>query len=220
MLKRRLTRLRPTPRLTDHLLQGFVVFASVFLAFWLTDIRESRKTRHDVDTALRSIALEMDYNHDRIVSVYAYHTTLIHRIDSTARLSADSGRHLLAYTIPGWQGIQMPMLRSAAWTTFVGSGLVTQLPFSTQKALADIYTVQKIIEDADRNIINLTITDMEFVRLGRVRHLSGLYVQILPDVMGFYQKHGRPMLQAYGYARVPAGSALKTEIEQRFGRLP
>lgn len=68
--------------------------------------------------------------------------------------------------------------------------MVSKLNFEAQKSLADIYSVQKLIEDADNSIIELTINDLEFTKLIKVRDLPNLYLDILPDAIGFYQKFG------------------------------
>lgn len=110
------------------------------------------------------------------------------------------------------------MLRSTAYKTITNSSLISKLNFETQKSLADIYSVQKLIEDADNSIIELTINDLEFTKLRKVRHLSSLYIDILPDVVGFYQKFGYPLLKDKGYAQQLDDGLLKTIIDEKFGQ--
>ncbi|MBU1014355.1 MAG: hypothetical protein KKG99_15250 [Bacteroidetes bacterium] len=200
----------------NHLIQGVIVFASVFLAFWLTEIRENSKSEKEVEIALQSIALELSYNHDRIVHTFNYHYKISQQIDSIANHNPDSFEELHGFQIEGWQGIQLPMLRSTAYKTITNSGLVSKLNFETQKSLADIYSVQKLIEDADNSIIELTINDLEFTRLRKVRHLSSLYVNILPDVIGFYQKFGYTLLKEKGYTQQLDDGILKSIVDEKF----
>ena len=103
-----------------------------------------------------------------------------------------------------------------SYKTITNSGLVSKLNFETQKSLADIYSVQKLIEDADNSIIELTINDLEFTRLRKVRHLSSLYLDILPDVIGFYQTLGHPLLKDKGYSKQLDDGVLKSIVDGKF----
>lgn len=202
----------------NHLIQGVIVFASVFLAFWLTEVRDNRKSEKEVEIALRSIALELSHNHDRIVYTFNYHYKISQQIDSIANQNPDTFQELHGFQLKEWQGVQLPILRSTAYKTITNSGLVSKLNFETQKSLADIYSVQKLIEDADNSIIELTINDLEFTKLRKVRHLSSLYIDILPDVVGFYQKNGHPLLKDKGYTQQLDDGLLKSIVDNKFGQ--
>lgn len=201
----------------NHLIQGVIVFASVFLAFWLTEVRENSKSEKEVEIALKSIALELSYNHDRIVHTFNYHFKISKQIDSIANYNPDTFIELHGFQLKEWQGVQLPMLRSTAYRTITNSGFVSKLNFETQKSLADIYSVQKLIEDADNSIIELTINDLELARLRKVRHLSSLYYDILPDVIGFYQKFAYPLLKDKGYSKQLDDGLLKKIVDKKFG---
>lgn len=202
----------------NHLIQGVIVFAGVFLAFWLTEVRENKKTEKEVEIALKSIALELNHNHDRIIYTFNYHYKISQQIDSIAAQNPITLNELHGFQLKDWQGVQLPMLRSTAYKTITNSGLVSQLNFETQKSLADIYSVQKLIEDADNSIIELTINDLDFTKIKRVRHLSGLYTDILPDVTAIYQKYGYPLLKDKGYSKQLDDGILKTIVDEKFGQ--
>lgn len=199
----------------NHLIQGVIVFASVFLAFWLTEVRDNINTEKEVEIALKSIALELSHNHDRIVYTFNYHYNISQQIDSVANHNPNAFEELHGFQLKGWQGVQLPMLRSTAYKTITNSGLISKLNFETQKSLADVYSVQKLIEDADNSIIELTINDLEFTKIRKVRHLSGLYIDILPDVIGFYQKFGYPLLKDKGYNQQLNDGILKSIIDEK-----
>lgn len=202
----------------NHLIQGVIVFASVFLAFWLTEVRENSKTEKEVEVALKSIALELSYNHDRIIYTFNYHYKLSKQIDSIDNHNPKALHELHGFQLEDWQGVQLPMLRSTAYKTITNSGLVSKLNFETQKSLADIYSVQKLIEDADNSIIEFTINDLEFTKLRKVRHLSSLYLDILPDVIGFYQTFGHPLLKDKGYSKQLDDGILESIVNKRFSQ--
>ncbi|MBS4061492.1 MAG: hypothetical protein KG029_13920 [Bacteroidetes bacterium] len=203
----------------NHFIQGVIVFASVFLAFWLTEVRENSKSEKEVEIALKSIALELSHNHNRIVYTFNYHYKISQQIDSIANQNPDTFGELHGFQLKAWHGVQLPMLRSTAYKTITNSGLVSKLNFETQKSLADIYSVQKLIEDADNSIIELTINDLEFTKLRKVRHLSSLYLDILPDVIGFYQKFGYPLLKDKGYTQQLDDGKLKSIVDEKISQI-
>lgn len=218
MRKLKIPSIKIRESILNHLIQGVIVFASVFLAFWLTEVRENSKSEKEVEIALKSIALELSYNHDRIVYTFNYHNNISKQIDSIANHNPDAFEELHGFHLKGWQGVQLPMLRSTAYKTITNSSLISKLNFETQKSLADIYSVQKLIEDADNSIIELTINDLEFTKNRKVRHLSSLYVDILPDVIGFYQKFGYPLLKDKGYSQQLDDGILKSIVDEKFGQ--
>lgn len=172
MRKLKIPSIKIKESILNHLIQGVIVFASVFLAFWLTEVRDNINTEKEVEIALKSIALELSHNHNRIVYTFNYHYNISQQIDSVANHNPNAFEELHGFQLKGWQGVQLPMLRSTAYKTFTNSGLISKLNFEIQKSLADIYSVQKLIEDADNSIIELTINDLEFTKIRKVRHMS------------------------------------------------
>lgn len=67
----------------------------------------------------------------------------------------------------------------------------------------------------DDSAINRFSTDSGFTALPTVRHIFGLYVEIIPSVIGTYQKYGIPMLEEYGYSLELEEGLLKTESERQ-----
>jgi hypothetical protein len=216
MRKIKLPRLTIKNSVLNHLIQGIVVFASVFLAFWLTEIRENNKNKKEVEIAFKTIAIEMNYNHERIIQTFKYHYNILQQIDSIEQNNPSALGKLYGYQLSDWLGIQLPMLRSTAYKTLINSGIISKLNFETQKDIADIYTIQKIIEDIDYSMTAATVNDVSLARLDKVRHLSILYTDILPDVIGFYQVVGRPLFEEIGYSQQIEDGLLKTIVDEKF----
>jgi len=216
MKKLRMPKFTISKNIINHLIQGVVVFSSVFFAFWLTEVRENTKQNEEIKIALKTIAIEMSYNHDRIVDVFYYHYNMLQQIDSINRNNPNNLLTLYGYQLKNWVGIQSPMLRSTAYQTIINSGIISKLNFETQKDLADIYTIQKIIEDIDHSLTSAAVSDMSLARLDKVQHLSMLYTDILPDVIGFYQMLGKPIFNEIGYSKIIEEGILKTIVDEKF----
>jgi len=66
-------KMRISRRLVDHLIQGVLIFASVFLAFWLNDYRVSVAERQATDRALAAVFQEVASNRQVLERWAPYH---------------------------------------------------------------------------------------------------------------------------------------------------
>ncbi len=208
-------KIKLSPRFTDHLIQAVLIFTSVFLAFWLTDFREKQNASKIVTLALENVASEMSYNHKRVENTYAYYLKLLRYIDSLQTVQPEKLNNLHGYQIPGWQGVQMPMLRSSAYQTILSSGIGKDIPFEVLRAISFIYHVQSVIERGDNSIIEKAVSDVDFTRLTKVRHFFTLFTDILPDVITIYQISGKKHLEKFGYTSEVEHEQLRKMIEIR-----
>jgi len=215
MSKKRINRLKISQRISDHLIEAILIFASVFFAFWLTDYRESHNKAETLKISLKQIASEMEYNHKRIESVFDYHSSLIQEIDSIKNQTDTDWEKLYGHNLKKWYGMQMPMLRSTAYQTFLNSGVTDKAELELAKSLADIYNTQSIIERLDNSFFNIATTDRGLAALPKVRHLAEIYVGILPDVIMFYQDGKENWLYEYGYDLDIENEDLKSIVDIR-----
>ena len=206
--------MKMSQRLIDHLIEAILIFASVFFAFWLTDYRESRNEAETLKISLQHIAAEMNYNHKRIEYVFENYSTLINEIDSLKNQQNIDWESLYGYELKSWHGMQTPMLRSTAYQTFLNSGINDKAEFELAKALADIYNMQTVIERLDNSFFEIATTDSGFTALPKVRHLTGIYSELLPGLMMFYQQGGKKWLQEYGYKLEITNERLQNTLDK------
>ena len=202
-------------RSIDHLIQGIIVFTSVFLAFWLTEIRNRQNTEQTVKVAFENIASEMTYNHSRVEYVYDYYSGILKQLDSLESADPEKFEKIQGFQLEGWKGVQMPMLRSSAYQTLLNSGLAKDIPIKMLNTLAFIYNLQSLVEKGDHSYIELFIADPNMFSLKKVRHYFQIYAEVLPDVMTSYQALGKPHLEKSGYYSEVQNSRLKILVEQR-----
>lgn len=210
-------RMNLSTRIIDHLIQAFLIFASVFLAFWLTENRESKKMESYLETSLSQIADELEFNHRQVERIFAYYSLLIHEIDSLGELPGINLEDHYGYELPHWRGIQTPMLRATAYQTFLNSGINEAAELGLVKSLADIYNVQSVIEKLNNSFFEIATNDSGFTALSKVRHLTGIYVEILPEILTGYQYNAKPWLKVYGYDLEISNERLRQIIENRYG---
>lgn len=208
-------KLKLSQRFTDHFIQAVLIFASIFVAFWLTDVRERQNSDRVVKLALENIASELTYNHNRIESSFGYYLKIIAQLDSLEKYHPEKLKTMYGHQLKGWRGVQLPMLQSSAYQTILNSGIIKDMPFEIVKSLSYIYHVQSVIERLDNAFIEDAVSDRGISSLNKVKHLFNLFTDILPDVMAGYQQQGKKYLEQYGYKNDLAEGTLKIIVEQR-----
>ncbi|MDN3593272.1 hypothetical protein [Zunongwangia endophytica] len=216
MAKNNKIKLKISQRISDHLIQGFLIFLSVFFAFWLTEYRETQKDSKTLEVSIRYIASEIQYNHNRIEYIYEYHSNLLTEIDSLEGQNDSNWMQLDGSDLRNWEGLQTPMLRSTAYQTYLNSNIIDNVDFELAKSLTNIYYAQSIIEGFDNSIIESAITDTEgLMSLPKLKYLTLVYLGALPDVMKEYQLTKRNWLDEYGYDIAIKNDSLKREVNRR-----
>lgn len=215
MIKNKRIKIKISQRFSDHLIEAILIFASVFLAFWLTEYRESRNDAATLEISLQHIASEMKYNHKRVEAIFEYQSNLITEIDSLRNQNDSDWEKLKGNDLVSWQGIQIPMLRSTAYQTFLNSNIIENVDFELAKSLADIYNSQSIIEHLDNSMFEVVTTDTNLTALPKVRHLAEIYTGILPDVMLQYQLGRKRWLDKFGYNMDIGNDNLKKIVDKR-----
>jgi hypothetical protein len=216
MAKHKRINLNISQRLSDHLIQGFLIFLSVFFAFWLTEYRESQKDADTLEISLQYIASEMSYNHNRVESIFEYHTQLLLEIDSLRTDTDSNWMQMKGSDLENWKGLQIPLLRSTAYQTYLNSNIIDNVEFELAKSLTRVYYAQSITERLDNSLIESTITDSEgLMSLPRLRNLVLVYLSTLPEVMMEYQRAKMDWLDVYGYDMDIINDGLKKETNRR-----
>jgi hypothetical protein len=158
----------------------------------------------------------MRYNHNRIESIFEYHTNLLTEIDSLRKLSDSNWMQLDGSDLTNWKGLQTPLLRSTAYQTYLNSNIIDNVEFEVAKTLTRVYNTQSIIERLDNSFIESIITDSEgLTSLPRLRNLIRIYLSTLPEVMMEYQRSKKDWLDKYGYDINIKNNGLKKEVNRR-----
>lgn len=220
MAKNNKVKLKISQRISDHLIQGFLIFLSVFFAFWLTEYRETQKDEETLEVSINYIASEIRYNHSRIEYIYKYHSNLLKEIDSLKEKNDSNWMQLNGSDLKNWEGLQTPLLRSTAYQTYLNSNIIDNVDFELAKSLTNIYYTQSVIEGFDNSIIQTAITDTEgLMSLPKLKYLTQVYLGALPDVMREYQRAKRNWLNEYGYDVDIENDSLKKEVNRRMNRI-
>ena len=200
-------------QLLDHTIQGILIFASVFVAFWLSEVRENRKNQAIVTNALENIASEMIYNHQQMVRTFNYQYPMVLVLDSIQKYHPNQLAGLKVSQLPNWRGFSLPMLRSSAYQTMLTAGITKDVPLNIANELAMIYNFQTIIERLDNAFITAAGQNPDFVSFESVIFYFGSYSEIIPELLAWYQIYGRRHLAQYGYDLELEEGKLKEDVE-------
>lgn len=194
------------------LLEVAAIVVGVMIGFLVNEWREGRNNRAVAEKALESVAAEMRYNHDRMVENFYYYTHITDQIDSLMQ-AGEPVREMYGYQLEGWRGAMPPMLRSSAYQMMLSTGIFKDVQFETADKLAFIYNLQSLIEKMDDASIANFSHDAGFTRLQTIRHIFGLYTELIPSVIGVYQLMGTDVMQEFGYTSTVDPGRLKEEME-------
>ena len=194
-------RLRASNGLPSSLLiiiEIFAIVIGVMLGFALNEWRENRNNAKIVENAMESVASEFRYNHVRMVESFEYYSFIVNHIDSLHQ-AGEPVQEMYGWQIDGWRGAMPPMLRSSTYQMILTTGIFKDIPFETANALAFVYNLQSLLERLDDSAVQSFSVDTGFTALTNIRHLFNLYVEIIPSVIGSYQRIGLTILSDYGY---------------------
>jgi hypothetical protein len=179
-------------------LEIFAIVTGVMLGFLANEWRENRTNQKTAENALYSIASEFRFNHMQMEESFSYYSAIIQQIDSL-RVAGQPVSEMYGYELEGFRGATPPMLRSSAYNMILMTGIIKDIPFETANRLAFIYNVQSMLERLDDAALFNFTQDPGFTELRKLRHMFILYTDIIPSVIGSYQKFGLPVLEPYGY---------------------
>ncbi|MCC5934931.1 MAG: hypothetical protein JJU35_11835 [Balneolales bacterium] len=182
------------------LLEMSAIIIAVMLGFWVNEWREGRQKQAQLEEAKFRIAAELNYNHQRMVMLYAYYDDIISRIEK--RIAEDPDFRPLeayAYQIEGFRGAMPPLLRSSTFHMLLNTGILTAFDVQTADDIALLYNMQSIIETLDKAILSNVSDDSGFTRIPTIRHMFGLFKELIPIVLAGYEVYGIEHFGAYGF---------------------
>lgn len=196
----------------NNLINGIIVFTSVYFAFWLTNFKEGKRIERDVQKGLKNIASEVKFNHLKIESKIDYHLEIESKLDSIKENDSKQFDTLDVTKVVGWRGIEFPRLRSDAYNSFINSGLINNLKFEKQKLLFETYEWQLILSEIENAITKDFIASSKNIA-EKSLNISGTFTEVLPGVLINYQTSGKTLLEKHGYDEALKG-VLKIPVEK------
>lgn len=100
-----------TSRVADHLINAALIFTSVFLAFWMNDVRDEKQSADLTSTAKNTIIKELKSNLHILERWAPYHKNILDQGESFFENDADTIERFDLRKIPGLdKGIQREII--------------------------------------------------------------------------------------------------------------
>jgi hypothetical protein len=177
---RRAARRRVSRRVIDHVVQGVLIFASVFLAFWLTDYRVQVSERRATDAALAAVVNEVGANRDVLLRWAPYHRSVSERVEGALASGAEAAFD--PYTYLNERGVFREILTYDSWELLRQRDV--RLDLETRLAVNRVFRQQEYVDAAVATVVaflnDRSLFDASRARENRVlfyRHITDLYYQ-------------------------------------------
>ncbi len=148
MKKLPLGRWTVSQRVVDHSIQGLLIFASVFLAFWLNDYRVEVAERRATEDALAAAINEVETNREILARWAPYHAEISRSVEAELAADAQERGPFNPYAYMDERGIFREILTYDSWEIMRQSGV--RLDLEIRLAVNRVFQQQQYVEKAVR----------------------------------------------------------------------
>lgn len=142
-----------SPRITDHLIEGILIFASVFLAFWLNEYRVSINHESETNESIQAIISEIENNLEILERWTPYHKEIIDQLKPILEQELDTVSVFNFWKfIDGNKGIFREILTANAWNLINQSNIKVEI--EKKLIISQTYEQQKYVKNAFDNLFN------------------------------------------------------------------
>ena len=138
--------------------ESVVIMLSVLLGFTLNGWRQSASEQETVDAALQSIAAEARQNRNEMKRHLPYYRTMRDTLRQLAQQRGDS-TNLQPSEIPGYRGVQIPLLRGSAFETARSTGALSNMEFHLADAVSSTYDYQRTYNGYLDKLTGVVVTE-------------------------------------------------------------
>ena len=180
-------------RLLDHSIQGILIFASVFVAFWLSDFRQKQEEKSTSRAAVESVINEIKQNLAILNTWTPRHGEMLERSEEFLINSLDT-----ATIFNPWQFNDGPFMSEIitydSWDIIRQTN--PQMDLGTRLLINRIYRQQEYVDKALQNLVSDFLTQREIYDPNKVRENYILFHMLIGDLWG----QGDAMIREYEFA--------------------
>lgn len=168
-------------RVADHLIQGVLIFASVFLAFWLNDYRISVSERQATERALEAVVNEVTENREVLHRWAPYHREIAEQV--LTRLQSEDGDEapFSPYDYIDERGIFREILTYDSWD-YLRQGEVN-LDLEIRLTVNRVFRQQEYVDRAVRNTVDF-LNSRELFDADRSQENAVIFYRHVADLHG------------------------------------
>jgi hypothetical protein len=170
-------------RFVDHLVQGVLIFASVFLAFWLNDYRIQVGERRATQAALEAVINEVETNRGILERWSPYHREISERLEAHPLAGANDSGPFNPYNFMDERGIFREILTYDSWEYLRQSDV--RLDLETRLAVNRVFRQQEYVENAVRAAVSF-LNERELFDPARSDENQVIFHRLITDL--YYQQ--------------------------------
>ena len=180
-------------RLLDHSIQGFLILASVLVAFWLNDYRQKQEEKRTSRAAVESVINEIKQNQAILKTWTPRHGEMLERSEEFLINSLDT-----ATIFNPWQFRDGPFMSEII--TYDSWDIIRQtnprMDLNTRLLINRIYRQQEYVDKALENLVGDFLNQREIFDSNKVRENYILFHMHIGDLWG----QGNAMIREYEFA--------------------
>jgi hypothetical protein len=179
---RSIKRAKFSKRLLDHLINGVIVFSSVFLAFWLSDYRQEQLQRQVSDQVLLSVKEEIRTNKKILERWAPEHKQMIARAEDFLTHGIDTAHGFNLGIITNGRPIMQELLTTSSWENLNQSNLMIDM--NDRILINRIYRQQLYVENAISKIADDFFNQRELLDATKARDNYIIFYRLISDLYG------------------------------------
>jgi hypothetical protein len=186
-------RWRPSARVTDHLIQGVLIFASVFLAFWLNDYRLQVGERRATAAAMEAVVAEVAANRAILERWAPYHLEISRALEGRLQAGLEGQGRREGFDPHAYmddRGIFQEILTYDSWDYLRQADV--RLGIDTRLAVNRIFRQQEYVDRGVREVVSF-LNERALFDPGRAGENLVMFYRLITDL--YFQEVA--MIQSY-----------------------
>ncbi len=176
------TKIKPGQAVLDHLIQAMLIFASVFLAFWLNDYRLKKIEKRTTRSAIEAVVNEIESNKATLERWAPRHETFIERAAHFIEQSLDTVYMFNTQYINQGQPIFQEIITYDSWDLLRQANI--QMDLDTRLIINRIYRQQEYVEHALKALTHDFFRERELFDPAKTRENYLIYYGLLSELYG------------------------------------
>ena len=177
------SKLQLSNRLVDHFINAILIFLSVFMAFWLSEIRERKQEVEMTKRAKEAILTELNANLGVLERWTPYHRNIWEQGEAFLETGLDTIKTFSSLHIPGYDnGILREILTLNAWKLMDDPRVRFDVP--TQMRINQIYEQHHYVINAIKSLTDDFFRQRELLDEAKTRENYVIFYRLIAELWG------------------------------------
>ncbi len=172
--------------LNTIIIEVISIIVAVIMGFVVNEWRESYNNKSKAELALQRIITEMEHNFTQLQEKQNYYYQMIDVFDSLRSVNKDVELESTE-SIPGWKGINPPLMSFSSYETASTIGVFSFIDFNTADKISRVYLLQNELQNLGTTSINSLISG-DLKNDASVKLLFVIYTELIKGWISAYNR--------------------------------